>query len=205
MSKLLFFIKFLKYLFVSKTKHGVHSPFVYDLVTNVINDKSHRQEYAKTRNLNASKINSKRLKLIYRIINRYKSENILEIGNSNHLNSTFLSNIQLKTNVFFCNVKTNEISEIKTQKNIQSESFDFAFYDIKKNDSLKLSDFMNHLKYFHNNSIVAINNIHQSKEMEEVWRKIITQKEVTISINLFFIGLVFFRKEQVKENFIVRF
>ena len=205
MSKLLFFIKFLKYLFVSKTKHGVHSPFVYDLVTNVINDKSHRQEYAKTRNLNASKINSKRLKLIYRIINRYKSENILEIGNSNHLNSTFLSNIQLKTNVFFCNVKTNEISEIKTQKNIQSESFDFAFYDIKKNDSLKLSDFMNHLKYFHNNSIVAINNIHQSKEMEEVWRKIITQKEVTISINLFFIGLVFFRKEQVKENFIIRF
>ena len=205
MSKLLFFIKFLKYLFVSKTKHGVHSPFVYDLVTNVINDKSHRQEYAKTRNLNASKINSKRLKLIYRIINRYKSENILEIGNSNHLNSTFLSNIQLKTNVFFCNVKTNEISEIKTQKNIQSESFDFAFYDIKKNDSLKLSDFMNHLKYFHNNSIVAINNIHQSKEMEEVWRKIITQKEVTISVDLFFIGLVFFRKEQVKENFIIRF
>ena len=205
MSKLLFFIKFLKYLFVSKTKHGVHSPFVYDLVTNVINDKSHRQEYAKTRNLNASKINSKRLKLIYRIINRYKSENILEIGNSNHLNSTFLSNIQLKTNVFFCNVKTNEISEIKTQKNIQSESFDFVFYNIKNNDSLTISEFINHLKYFHNNSIVAINNIHQSKEMEEVWRKIITQKEVTISVDLFFIGLVFFRKEQVKENFIIRF
>ena len=64
---------------------------------------------------------------------------------------------------------------------------------------------MNHLKYFHNNSIVVINNIHQSKEMEEVWRKIITQKEVTISIDLFFIGLVFFRKEQAKENFIIRF
>jgi hypothetical protein len=41
--------------------------------------------------------------------------------------------------------------------------------------------------------------------MEVVWRKIITLKEVTISIDLFFIGLVFFRKEQVKENFIIRF
>ena len=30
-------------------------------------------------------------------------------------------------------------------------------------------------------------------------------KEVTVSIDLFFIGLVFFRKEQVKENFIIRF
>lgn len=205
MSKLLFLIKYLKYLFVSKTKHSVHSPFVYDLVTNVLNDKSYKQEYSKIRNLNASTINSKHLKLIYRIINRYKSENILEIGDSKHLNRIILSNIQPKANVFFCNVKTNEISEIKTQNNIQTESFDFAFYDIKNNDSLTLSEFINHLKYFHNNSIVAVNNIHQSKEMEEVWRKIITQKEVTISIDLFFIGLVFFRKEQVKENFIIRF
>lgn len=205
MSKLLFLIKYLKYLFVSKTKYSVHSPFVYDLVINVLNDKSHRQEYVKIRNLNDSKINSKHLKLIYRIINRYKSENILEIGDFETLNGTFLSNIQSKANVFFCNLKTNEISEIKTQNNIQSESFDFAFYNLKNNDNLTLSEFMNHLKYFHNNSIVAINNIHQSNEMEEVWRKIITQKEVTISIDLFFIGLVFFRKEQVKENFIIRF
>ena len=205
MSKLLLLIKYIKYLFVSKTKYGVHSPFVYDIVTNVINDKSHRQEYAKILNLNASTINSKHLKLICRIINHYKSENILEIGNSDHLDSTCLSNLQLKANVFFCNEKTNEICEIKTKNNIKSENFDFAFYNIKNNNSLKLSEFINHLKCFHNNSIVAINNIHQSKEMEEVWRKIITQKEVTISIDLFFIGLVFFRKEQVKENFIIRF
>lgn len=205
MSKLLFLIKFLKYLFVSKTKYRVHSPFVYDLVTNVLNDKSHRQEYAKIRNLYTSTINSKHLKLIYRIINRYKSKNILEIGNSSLLDCTFLSNIQWKANVFFINVETNEISEIKAQKNIKPVSFDFAFYNFENNNSLTLIEFMNHLKYFHNNSIVAINNIHQFKQMEEVWRKIITQKEVTISIDLFFIGLVFFRKEQVKENFIIRF
>ena len=62
MSKLLLLIKYLKYLFVSKTKHGIHSPFVYDLVTNVLNDKSHRQEYAKIRNLNDNTIYSKHLK-----------------------------------------------------------------------------------------------------------------------------------------------
>lgn len=205
MSKLLFLIKYLKYLFVSKTEHGVHSPFVYDLVTNVINDKSYKKEYAKIRNLNDNTINLKCLTLIYRLITHYKSENILEIGGIETLNGIFLSNIQLKTNLFFYNLKTNEISEVKTQKKIQMESFDFAFYNIKNNQSLTLSELMNHLKYFHNNSIVAINNIHQCKEMEEVWRKIITQKEVTISIDLFFIGLVFFRKEQVKENFIIRF
>ena len=205
MSKLLFIIKYLKYLVVSKTKHKVHSPFVYYLVTNVLNDKSYRQEYAKIRNINDNIINFKCLTLIYRLVAHYKSENILEIGGFETLNGIFLSNIQLKTNLYYYNLKTNEISEVKTQKKIQTESFDFAFYNIKNNESFTISEFMNHLKYFHNNSILAINNIHQSKKMEEVWKKIITLKEVTISIDLFFIGLVFFRKEQVKENFIIRF
>ncbi|MBL6662841.1 MAG: hypothetical protein ISP71_01950 [Flavobacteriales bacterium] len=205
MSKLLFLLKYLRYIFISKTKHGVHSPFVYDLVTNVLNDKSQRQEYAKIRNLNTFTINSKHLKLIYRIINHYKSENILELGHSEHLNKTILSHIQLKANMFYCNIKTNEISEINTQNKIQSQSFDFAIYNMQNKEELTLNKFMSHLKYFHNNSVVVINHIHQSKKMEDLWRKIKTQKEVTISIDLFFIGLVFFRKEQVKENFIIRF
>ena len=205
MSKLLFLIKYLKYLFVSKTKHSVHSPFVYELVTNVLNNEIDLKEYAKIRNLNDNTINLKCFTLIYRLITHYKSKNILEIGGFETLNGIFLNNIQLKTNLLFYNLKTNEISEVKTQKKIQTESIDFAFYNIKNNESLTLSEFMNHIKYFHNNSILAINNIHQSKEMEKVWRKIIIQKEVTVSIDLFFIGLVFFRKEQVKENFIIRF
>ena len=166
---------------------------------------SHKKEYSKIRNLNASTINSKHLKLIYRLITHYKSENILEIGDSEQLNKTFLSNIQLKANLYLYYTKTGEMSAIKTQNNIQPESFDFVFFNMQNNDELTLNKFMNCLNYFHNNSVVVINNIHQSKEMEEVWRKIMTQKEVTISIDLFFIGLVFFRKEQVKENFIVRF
>ncbi len=205
MSKLLFLLKYLRYIFISKTKHSVHSPFVYDLVTNVLNDKSQRQEYPKIRNLNTSTINSKRLKLIYRIINHFKSENILELGHSEQLNNTILSHIQLKANMFYCNIKTNEISEIKTQNKIQSQSFDFAIYNMQNNEELTLNKFMSQLKHFHNNSVVVINHIHQSKKMEDLWKKIKTQKEVTISIDLFFIGLVFFRKEQVKENFIIRF
>ena len=205
MSKLLFFIRYLKYFFVSKTKHGVHSPFVYDLVTNVINDKSYKKNHSKIRLLNCFTNNSKQLELIDRIINHYKLENILEIGSCKHLNRILLSNIQSKANLFFYNLKTFEISEFKTRNNIQSKSFDFAFYNLRSNEYLTLTEFMNHLKFFHNNSIVAINNIHHSIKMEKVWSKIIAQKQVTISIDLFYIGFVFFRKEQVKENFIIRF
>tara|TARA_B100000886_G_scaffold338850_1_gene302679 strand:- start:2174 stop:2791 length:618 start_codon:yes stop_codon:yes gene_type:complete len=205
MSKLLFLIKYLKFLFVSKTKHGVHSPFVYNFITNVLKDKSYKKKYSKIINVNTSTFNSKHKELIFRIINHYKLDNILEIGHCKHINRTFLTNSRSKVNLFYYSTKTSQISEINTQNNAQSKNFDFAFYNLKNNDYLTLNKFINHLKYFHNNSIVAINNIHQSKKMEEVWRKIIFQKEVTVSIDLFFIGLVFFRKEQVKENFIIRF
>jgi hypothetical protein len=41
--------------------------------------------------------------------------------------------------------------------------------------------------------------------MEEAWEEIKSNPLVTVTIDLFFLGLVFFRKEQAKENFIVRF
>jgi hypothetical protein len=41
--------------------------------------------------------------------------------------------------------------------------------------------------------------------MENAWSKIITHNKVSVSIDLFQIGIIFFRKEQVKENFIIRF
>ena len=61
------------------------------------------------------------------------------------------------------------------------------------------------LKYIHNDSFLIIENIHKTKKMESVWSKIITHNKVSVSIDLFQIGIIFFRKEQVKENFIIRF
>ena len=84
--------KISKVSFVSKTKYRVHS-LVYDLVTNVLNDKSHRQEYVNWNLYTPLLIKAPQINL--RIINRYKSKNILEIGNL-ALDCTFLSNIHGK-------------------------------------------------------------------------------------------------------------
>ena len=94
-----------------------------------------------------------------------------------------------KKNLVFFDLNFRKI-DFTNYYQVKTYIFKERFYNLKNNDNFTLSEFMNHLKYFHNNSIVAINNIHQSNEMEEVWRKIITQKEVTISIDLFFCDIV---------------
>lgn len=56
----------------------------------------------------------------------------------------------------------------------------------------------------HNNSVCLFKNIHIDKESDQVWEQIKKHEKVTVTIDTFKWGLVFFRKEQEKEHFIIR-
>jgi len=52
----------------------------------------------------------------------------------------------------------------------------------------------------------VFDDIHWSLEMEEAWEQIRQDPGVTLSIDLFFIGLVFFSPSfKVKQHFTIRF
>jgi predicted O-methyltransferase YrrM len=55
-------------------------------------------------------------------------------------------------------------------------------------------------------SIFIFDDIHWSAGMEEAWRTICQHPAVTCSIDLFFLGFVFFRPEfKAKQHFCIRF
>ncbi len=54
------------------------------------------------------------------------------------------------------------------------------------------------------NQIVLINSINNSKKQNEAWESIIKHPLTTVTIDIYFFGLVFLRKEQAKEHFIIR-
>jgi hypothetical protein len=41
--------------------------------------------------------------------------------------------------------------------------------------------------------------------MKEAWEEIKMHDRVTVTLDLFYFGIVFFRKEQVKQHFIIKF
>ena len=55
------------------------------------------------------------------------------------------------------------------------------------------------------NSMMIFDDIYWSKGMKEAWQQIKDHPQVTLTVDLFWIGLVFIRKEQVKEHFKIRF
>ena len=53
-------------------------------------------------------------------------------------------------------------------------------------------------------SCILINGIHQNKKAELKWLEIIKNKNATVTIDVFYFGIIFFRSEQVKEHFNIR-
>lgn len=67
------------------------------------------------------------------------------------------------------------------------------------------------LRYFqlllpivHNDTCMVFDDIHWSPEMSNAWNEIRNHPSVTISIDVFGLGFIFFRKENLKEHFVIR-
>ncbi len=58
---------------------------------------------------------------------------------------------------------------------------------------------------FHAGSVLVLIGIYRNKRMKALWRSIQMRPDVTVTIDLFHLGLVFFHKGQAKENFRIRF
>ncbi len=82
--------------------------------------------------------------------------------------------------------------------------FDLVFIDGNHQKEATLAYFEKLLPVLHNDSVVIFDDIHWSRGMEEAWSAIIEQPKVSVTIDTFFQGFVFFRKEQRKEHFVIR-
>ncbi|MEO7264530.1 MAG: SAM-dependent methyltransferase, partial [Ferruginibacter sp.] len=62
------------------------------------------------------------------------------------------------------------------------------------------------LNHSTSSTVLIFDDIHWSAEMEAVWEEIKTHKAVTLTIDLFFIGIVFLRNDFYhKQHFSIRF
>jgi len=97
--------------------------------------------------------------------------------------------------------KANVLEEIEKAKTIS-----LLYLKQNKNTSDLMLYFNAAIKKVNTHSILIFENIHNSKEMEASWEQIKMHKEVKLTIDLYKLGIVFFRQEQLeKENFTIRF
>ena len=171
-------------------------------------------------------ISPKRAKLLFRISNYFQPDNILELGTSLGLATSALSlgnknatittlegcpnmanqcQLQLqKFNINNVKIIISEFSEYFETLNSQHITHNLIFFDGNHSKKATLDYFEKLLPTVNNDSIWIFDDIHWSAEMEEAWKIIKEHPKTTVTIDTFQWGLVFFRREQPKEHFIIR-
>jgi predicted O-methyltransferase YrrM len=166
--------------------------------------------------------------LLFRMIKHYQPETILELGTSLGITTSYLSLAKsdarlitmegskeiaatAKENFKTLGSKDIELIEGNFDNTLSSvvrglSSVDFCFIDGNHRQEPTERYFKELLAKTNNDSILVFDDIHWSSEMEAAWETIKNNAAVTCSIDLFFIGIVLFRKElKEKQHFTIRF
>ena len=85
------------------------------------------------------------------------------------------------------------------------EKLDFVFVDGNHQKAPVLKYFKWCLPKVHENTLLIFDDIYWSEGMKDAWREIKAHPEVSVTIDLFWMGLVYFKKGQVKEDFVIKF
>lgn len=248
---------YLKFLWNSNNSHGVHSPFVFDLLRKCFYEKNEYTEYTLLKKYRESLLQNKNTievtdfgagsrifksnirainkiaqnagisgkdaRLLFRIVNYFKPKTILEIGTSLGLATSALAfgnpKAQLtslegcpetakiarqqfdKFDLGIDSVVSKFESYLQTEK---SGTYDLIYFDGNHSKKATLQYFDSLLSTAHNETVWIFDDIHWSADMEEAWEIIKKHPKVAVTIDTFQWGLVFFRREQEKEHFILR-
>jgi predicted O-methyltransferase YrrM len=257
-------LKYLQYYFIASSGkgHGMHSPFVFDFITKILNDKTVYPEYMKGEALRdqllndtavlevedlgaGSAVNKKDRRsissiaknaakpkkfgqLLFRMVRYYQPNTILELGTSLGITTSYLSLAKsdarlitmegskkiaevAKENFRNLEIRNIEIVEGNFDGTLASvvrglPTVDFSFIDGNHRQEPTERYFQELVAKTNNDSILVFDDIHWSSEMEAAWETIKNDNAVSCSIDLFFIGIVFFRKEfKEKQHFVIRF
>lgn len=107
-----------------------------------------------------------------------------------------LSNIELQVGNF---------NALLPQAIANAQKLDFVYVDGNHTKAATLNYFNLCLPKIHENSLLIFDDIYWSDGMKAAWQEIKNHPQVTITIDLFWIGLVFFKKDQAKEHFKIKF
>lgn len=255
------FIQYYLSAFNSKG-HGMHSPFVFDFILHVLNNKNqytppasieqlrkellhdhrllhiedlgagsriHASKQKMVKDLAATALKSKQYaQLLFRLVKHYQPGTIIELGTSLGITTSYFSEanpdaavITIEGSEAIRQIANENFKKLGIQ-NIQSlqgnfdvvlpevlqplPTVDLGYIDGNHRYTPTKDYFRQLLQKVHNDTILVFDDIHWSEEMESAWKEIQSHSSVRCTVDVFFLGFVFFRKEfKEKQHFSIRF
>jgi|GEM_PF-1235025 len=225
--------------------HGIHSPYLYHLITNVLYNKFPYYCFEQLESLLRSlpenlmiktqgpdkqllSANSNHIRTchtLFRLAHDAKAEYMVETGFCGDPDSAYLAHVTSSAHCLClsCNndftaygkafFKTLNVPNVECltcnqvlhlqQALAKLPHLDFAVFNSNMDTQFQLDCFQACLEKKHQHSIFVMKQIH-SKNMDKVWNTVKNNPEVSVSLDLFSIGILLFRPDLQKRKYILR-
>lgn len=218
---------YIKYLLRRKSSFGIHSPFVYEFMRKVLNDSGSNHDYDtiyriarlldKRKYINFNQ--RKQSRLLYRLVRYFEPDSVVSFGKLTALNTTAFALGHLQTKVYLEEsedfLETLNSMGVVNVNRIQPEEFDsdhfrrlntgFVFFSRDSFEDDTWDYLVDCLNYKSADSVFVFEGIHHNRDMEDAWEEIKGNEDVSITIDLYCIGLVFFREGIEKQDFVLKY
>jgi predicted O-methyltransferase YrrM len=252
---------YLEHLVKARGRHGVHSPFVYDLITHVLRPGVEVPEFAHIEALRTDLLESDQTitvndlgagsrvfqrptravseiartalkpaaqaRLLYRLARYFQAEQVLELGTSFGITTLYLAlgaEEGMVHTIEGC-PQTQRFAQHHFDRSGRSDihtvlgsfrsrlpevlrqmgTVDLAFIDGHHalEPTMEYTEAI--LGFAHPGTILVLDDIHWSRGMEQAWAWVKAHPRITVTVDLYDLGLAFLRTEQVKEHFTLRY
>lgn len=192
-------LNYLRHRFRANNRHGIHSPFVYKLIDTVIYDYHDQKVYREIENTLQKQHPDKHMiktmplkvyKLLYRFAVYFKPKRVVIADDKDYI-----------------------IEFVIKQANPEVQSISLAAYGIRSADMI-LADALKQspanylteiMSSVHDDTVIIFTNLHRNVSAKQSWEQLKLNQQVRVTIDLYFIGLVFFKTGMSKEDFRVRY
>ena len=205
--------------------HGVHSPFVFNLINKVIEEKTPYYKYADIKyHLDNSGYTKYKITkydhLSFKLANYFEAKNILEIGMDKGINTLHLTAPHSDISCTCVNSKSADTAIAKCildqwQRNVKlidesemaviAEQMDCIYINL--NEYKKLTDdnitFLKSISS--DNTFIIVKGIRTNKQSKLLWKKISEMEGRTAVLDLFNLGIVFFNKSLYRWSYQISF
>lgn len=183
--------------------YGVHSPFAFSLITDVFYEKRAYYSYADlsekhkcckndtTLDYTCHKVN----KLLFRLVNRCQPNSVIAYCAAP---KTLDYLHYAKKSAPLYNISTLE-------GNMDTGSVDFVFINTHSSSVDTLKAFNHFADRANQNTLIVINGICYNKQMRNAWIDIVSDNRSGITFDLYDVGLVFFDKKKIKQDYKINF
>ena len=173
---------YLKFWWHSKNEHGVHSPFVFNLITKCFYDRSKYSSYQQL------SINDSNSKFLIRLCTYLNYDNYF-VSESVQVKFKQALEIQHQTIAF------NTIEDLKFQKNKISETPCLIFLDLNTIDKDSTSDIF---QFCHKDTLILVPYVRETKSKFIHWNQLKSRPEVSVFTR--FIGDYYFSERNNPKN-----